>query len=94
MLHYVDVFGEITLKDELGAGVFGAEATASFFSDEYTTLIDSVDRSIGDDLESEGDTQEFEVGSLYVWLLPSNDGYQRVCVEFALHAHTRRRRSR
>lgn len=82
-LHYVDVTGTITLNDELSGG-FGALATVKFYSDDYNTLIDSVETLIGDDLEKPDETQEFSVGSIEVWLLPSIDGYQRVCVEFSV----------
>ena len=76
-LHYVSVKGTVTQNDVLGG--FGADATVKFYSDEYQTLIIKVEEDIGMDLEEEGETQEFDIGHYTVWVLPSTDGYERVC---------------
>jgi hypothetical protein len=77
--HDVEVVGGVMLMDGPGGGT---TATAEFYTDDYQTLIDTVDETIGADITEEGHADAFEIGSDEVWLLPATGGYERVCVKF------------
>lgn len=81
-LHYVAVQGTVTANTPFVG--FGTTATVAYYADQYVTLIDEIDRSIGTDLEEAGESQLFDLSSLFVYIKPASGGFDRVCVELTV----------
>ena len=78
--HRAAVRGTITLNSA-AAGI-GAESVTTFYRDEYMSELVEVTDFIGGELETEGDSEDFEISTIQASLLPNNDGLEQICVGF------------
>lgn len=55
-----------------------------YYSDDYKTLIDSVERTMAAGIQAKGGRENLEIGSYKVYAYPaSSGGYSKVCVDFS-----------
>ncbi|MBI2060891.1 MAG: hypothetical protein HYT87_14080 [Nitrospirae bacterium] len=79
-LNYAVVTGTVVRDSDHGSAT---QATVRYYSDDYTTLIDSADEEIGEDVKTQGGQQVMKISSLKVYLLPSSGGFAKVCADFS-----------
>lgn len=79
-LHYINVTGVVARDTDAGSG---AKATAKYYSDDYKTLMDSVERTIGAGIQAKGGRENLELTSYKVYAFPATSGVFKACVEFS-----------
>lgn len=75
---YPTVSGTVELEAGSGSSL-GYLAKVTFYSDEYETVITSVERRLGESLDEQGDKEVVSISSYEVYILPANNGYAKVC---------------